>query len=165
MLALLVVATAAGGAVAEEPQAPTCTAVAADCACIIPLPPAGKPVANLTEVRGDVLVSGTSGMAPPQGGTIPLPVGASVAVPGNGWARLVAAHCDKAIPEMSSLVIRPAGTCACASLVSTKPTVPVTNVQTGFSGGSTAAVVVGVTAAGGLIYLLTKEGEDNSVSP
>jgi hypothetical protein len=156
---------AAGGAAAEEAQGPSCKAIPTECACIIPLPPAGKPVANLTDVRGEVLVSGTSGMVPPQGESIPLSVGASVAVPGNGWARLVAANCDKAIPQMSSLVIRPAGSCACASLVSTKPTVPVINPQTGFSGGSTMAVVVGATAAGGLIYLLTKQGEDNSVSP
>jgi hypothetical protein len=162
---LLLAGAPLAAAVAQEPSAPSCSAKSDEnCACVLDVPPTGEPIAHLSEMRGDILISGVPGLSSQGTGVAMLMLGDNVVVPNQGSARLTAPHCDRRLPGMSSLVIRPQDGCACASLVTTRPNPVVQTTPAGSGGAMAAAGLAGAAALGGAVYLLTQGGGD-SVSP
>ena len=149
--------------------APNCSQlVEQGCACGLakPATPA-TPIGQLSEILGDVLVSGPDGFAP-TAPTVPISLGDSVIVATGAHALFASTDgsCQRLLPAESNLVIRDLGDCACASQVSADVDVETT---TGQIGAGTAAGAALLTGMGFTTYTVLKalnnDDSGNPVSP
>lgn len=141
--------------------APNCTPLLQQgCACAVPIDPtAAAPLAQLSDIEGDVLVSGGDGFTP-IGGPVPLNVGDSVIVPEGGSARLAAGEaCDRELQPETSLVIREIDGCACVAQVEAEVD-PQTTGQIQFT-----PLLPLVLGTGGTITYFALQNNSSSVSP
>jgi hypothetical protein len=141
--------------------APNCSALLKQgCTCAIPLGAEADPIGSLTNIKGDVLVSGAGGFTPITA-AVPVKVGDSIIVPTGGHAVFVAgSSCNRDLPSESNLVIRDIGGCACAMKVEANVDVKTTTGQIGTVVGLGALLAGGGTAA---LFLTHKH--EQPVSP
>lgn len=116
-----------------------------DCACAVAIDRTTPgPLAELSNIQGDVLVSGTEGYTP-IATVIPLNVGDSVIVPQDASAELSAGEaCKRTLQPETSLVIREIDGCACLAQVEATLD-PETTGQIGETAGIAAFLAAGGT--------------------
>jgi len=109
------------------------------------------PVANLTDIVGDVSVTRKTGYTPlpqPIAETVALFAGDSIVVPSDGQAYLnFGPDCRRLLPANSSLVIRQEGECACAAVF-------------GLGRGAAAIAVTGAAAIATGVAVLASENKN-----
>ena len=162
LMAVLMLASSGGAPVA----AAECTfpsAQSEQCACTLAVDPAqSSPVAKLSELIGDVKVTGRAGFTPIAQGqnSVDLYVGDSVVVPDNSQALLnFGPDCRRLLEPNTSLGIRQENDCACAAIV---------GAGSAASGGGGGAMVGGALLLGGAAaaaVLLSQDDDGNPVSP
>lgn len=103
---------------------PVCTGLKG-CACAAQIPPSG-PIAQLTNISGNVVVARETGYSPIHA-TTGVGFNDQISVGGGGKARLtVAGQCDLALVGPRKIVVQHEGACACArSLMTEAATVDV----------------------------------------
>jgi hypothetical protein len=96
-----------------------------ECICAIPKEWVPGQVGDLSDIVGNVLVTGAAGYTPASDGKIPLYSGDNVVVPAQASALLkFGEYCQKYLPQNASVIIKQVDECACAALTEVKPGVP-----------------------------------------